>query len=140
MAIAKVYVPLDPARAKPFDKYESDEITTSLVDGLVREIGKASAEQIDPPKVELTDSDVSFTWSDGKTYKINNLDLRDGCKCALCVDEYTGVKILKRENISASIKGEDAIALGNYAVSIKWSDGHTSSIYPYARLDELSGN
>ena len=133
------HVPLDPARTKPFDKYESDEITASLVDNLVREIGKITANQIEPPKVELTDENVTFTWSDGKSYTINNLDLRDGCKCALCVDEYTGVKILERDNIPKTIKGEEAIALGNYAVSIKWSDGHTSSIYPYARLDAIAG-
>jgi len=132
------HVPIDPVRAKPFDTYESDDVNKELVDGLVREIGKASAEQTTPPKVELKPNEVSFTWDDGKNYAINNLDLRDSCGCALCVDEYTGVKTLKREDIPETIKAEDVVPLGNYAVSIKWSDGHTSSIYPYKKLDELA--
>ena len=132
------HVPLDPARSKPYDNYQSDQINKDLVDNLVREIGKASAEKIDPPKVALSDKDVTFTWTTGKSLSIGNTNLRDGCKCAICVDEYSGVKNLKRENIPADIKAEDCVALGNYAVSIKWSDGHSSSIYPYARLDELA--
>ena len=68
------------------------------------------------------------------TKKIPNIKLRDNCKCALCVDEYTGEKVLKTEDIPKDIHGLEVTALGNYAVSIKWSDGHSSSIYPYSSL------
>jgi DUF971 family protein len=30
--------------------------------------------------------------------------------------------------------------MGNYAVAVQWSDGHSSSIYPYDLLIELAGD
>ncbi len=130
------HIPLDPARSKPFDNYETNEVNKDFVDNLVREIGRMSAAQEKAPEVELTDSKVIFKMENGDVKEVDNLHLRDSCRCALCVDEYTGVKTLKRENISADIKGLEATQLGNYATSIKWNDGHSSSIYPFKKIDE----
>lgn len=64
-------------------------------------------------------------------------DLRLACKCALCVDEMTGINRLKEENIPQNVYPLNIIKKGNYAVAVVWSDGHNSSLYPYSRLEEV---
>ncbi len=128
------HIPIEAGRAVPFDKYSSNKLNSDLVDSIIRQLGILHSNATARPTVELTDSDIIVKWDDGDTKKIPNIKLRDNCKCALCVDEYTGEKVLKTEDIPKDIHGLEVTALGNYAVSIKWSDGHSSSIYPYSSL------
>jgi Mrp family chromosome partitioning ATPase/DUF971 family protein len=130
-------LPLDPEKGKPFDKFESDELSKELVDNLVRAIGKHEAEKVELPKVNFDAEKVEINWIDGTSVTISNKKLRDNCQCALCVDEYTGVKTLKYEDIADDIQVLEVVPLGNYAINVKWSDGHTSSIYPYKQLKAL---
>ena len=131
------HIPVDSDRAKPFDKYESNQVNSDLADSLIRQVGKASANAVAAPEVKLMPDRVSFSWAEGDTFDIENHLLRDSCKCALCVDEYSGEKTLKTEDIPKDIHGVEATPLGNYAVSIQWSDGHSSSIYPYKTIKTL---
>ncbi|MGL1893162.1 MAG: P-loop NTPase [Spirochaetaceae bacterium] len=128
------HIPIESTRAIPFDKYESNDINSELSNQIVRQLGKLSSEAVKQPEVILTPDTVTVLWDDGKSSEIPNMELRDRCKCALCVDEYSGEKTLQKEDIPKDIQGLEVTPLGNYAVSIKWSDGHTSSIYPYKSL------
>lgn len=132
------HIPVDSARAKPFDQYKSNSINSNLADSLIRQVGKHAADATIPPDVKLMTDRVIITWEGETPVEIDNKKLRDSCKCALCVDEYSGEKTLKAEDIPEDIHGQEAVPLGNYAVSIQWSDGHTSSIYPYKTLKALS--
>ncbi len=69
-----------------------------------------------------------------KIKKISPLHLRKKCICAACIDEFTGIKLIKDKNIPENIYPTRLEDKGNYAVAIVWSDGHRSSIYPYKRL------
>ena len=48
---------------------------------------------------------------------------------------------MNEKNIDPDVYPYKIEPKGNYAVAIVWSDGHRSSIYPYARLlsDEIPG-
>jgi len=131
------HIPIDSDRAKPFDKYKSNKVNSDLVNALIRQVGKASAIAVSAPEVKLMPDRVSFTWDGEDSFDIDNHTLRDSCKCALCVDEYSGEKTLKSDDIPKDIHALDATPLGNYAVSIQWSDGHTSSIYPYKTIKSI---
>jgi len=67
---------------------------------------------------------------------LNPADVRRKCKCAACVDEYTQAQILLPEMVSESIKPLSILPVGNYAVSIQWSDGHPS-LFPYKALLDI---
>jgi len=82
-------------------------------------------------KYNTGSSTVDVTDSKGKTKKINAKHLRESCKCALCVDEFSGKKIMNKEKIPDSVFPAKIEKKGNYAVAIIWSDGHNSSIYPF---------
>ena len=131
------HIPLEGVRAKSFENYKTNDLNRELANLLIRKMGMMTSSAIKPPEVTITANDVTFLWENGEKKVIDNLTLRDNCKCALCVDEYTNVKTLKKEDIPKDIKGLEAISLGNYAVSIKWSDGHTSSIYSYDTIKNI---
>ena len=65
---------------------------------------------------------------------INPKELRSKCGCAMCIEEFTGRQILEKSTIKENIYPRLIEPKGNYAVSVVWSDGHRSSIYPYKKL------
>ena len=73
---------------------------------------------------------------DGREQVIAPADLRRACRCANCINEMTGEKTLRDEEVPADIVPEQIAPMGNYAVTVAWSDGH-SSIYPYDKLEAL---
>ncbi|TNV79514.1 hypothetical protein FGO68_gene10079 [Halteria grandinella] len=66
--------------------------------------------------------------------KVNPYELRLACRCAGCIDEFDGRKILKTENVPKDVHPTNIHTKGNYAVAMVWSDGHKSSIYPFERI------
>lgn len=68
---------------------------------------------------------------------VNAFDLRCNCRCAVCVEEMTGKKLLNDNLVPKTIKPRGFSPIGRYALSIDWSDGH-KSLYPYRQLDLLS--
>ncbi|GJQ10959.1 hypothetical protein GpartN1_g2750.t1 [Galdieria partita] len=62
------------------------------------------------------------------------LELRNACRCALCVDEFTGQGRLK--NVDRNVEPLQIQSAGNYAFSVVWSDGH-QSLYPFERVMNL---
>ncbi|WP_053228045.1 P-loop NTPase [Spirochaeta cellobiosiphila] len=133
-------IPIENSRGGSFDNYDTNETNQDLVETMIRELGKRRYEKIIPPTVEFSEAEVTLKWEDGRIWNIPNKILRDSCGCALCVDEYSGQKIIDINSIPDSIHGKSSVPLGNYAVSITWSDGHSSSIYPYSKLEEIFNN
>ena len=68
------------------------------------------------------------------TKKVSPYELRLACKCAGCIDEFDGRKILKTEQVPKDVHPTNMMTKGNYAVAVVWSDGHRSSIYPFSRI------
>ncbi|KRX09559.1 P-loop containing nucleoside triphosphate hydrolase [Pseudocohnilembus persalinus] len=66
--------------------------------------------------------------------KIDAWELRRSCQCASCVDEFTGKKIIKDNEIEKDVQAFEIQQTGNYAVTVQWSDGHNTSIYPYKTM------
>ena len=93
-----------------------------------------------PKKVELRSrQELHIAWSDGKESMLKTFDLRSSCPCAACVDETTGRKILKPESLPADIWPQQISPVGRYALNFQWSDGHSSGIYTFESLRQLSG-
>lgn len=70
---------------------------------------------------------------------VHPANLRRACRCANCVDEFSGKPLLKPTDVPDQVYPLRIQPMGNYAVAIQWSDGHTSSIYPYEMLLEQAG-
>jgi DUF971 family protein len=76
-------------------------------------------------------------WQDGLARRLPYLRLRGECMCARCVDEITGERILDIEGIDPEISIEQMELVGNYALKIRWSDGHDTGLYTWEHLRRL---
>lgn len=74
---------------------------------------------------------VDIQWSDGKIASYPARALRINCPCAACVDEVTGVRKLDPARVPADVKALEFHPVGNYALQIRWSDGHDAGLYTY---------
>ncbi len=88
--------------------------------------------------VEESDSALSITWSNQTDSKYNAVQLRKACPCASCVNEWTGEKILKDENVSDNVRFATVALVGRYALNFQFSDGHNTGIYSFRYLLQLS--
>jgi len=93
--------------------------------------------QIEPTAVDVSHELIKITWSDGITHQLNARLLRAACNCATCVSEVTGERIIDISKISEDIQINAAEPTGNYAISIRFSDAHSTGIYTYEYLREL---
>ena len=92
-----------------------------------------------------TGAGVDIKWADGHASHYDFAYLRDECPCATCNDERG-----KKEAFAAAAPGNAAFnplpmfkpkphaqaasQVGNYAISISFSDGHSTGIYSYDHL------
>jgi DUF971 family protein len=95
-----------------------------------------------------TGSGVDITWADGHSSHFDFAYLRDQCPCATCNDERA-----KKEAVPATTtnllsspllpmykpkpRAQGATQVGNYAVQISFTDGHSTGIFSYDYLRTL---
>jgi DUF971 family protein len=89
--------------------------------------------------VEENDREISITWSDATENRYYAAQLRKSCPCAGCINEWTGEKILKDEQIASDLNFTHITIVGRYALNFHFSDGHETGIYSFAYLRKLSG-
>ncbi len=83
---------------------------------------------------------LDIEWSDGATSKWTAAELRRRCPCALCVDEHTGIRILDPETVADDVTQAELALVGNYAVSMRFSDGHHTGIFTWEMLRGTTGS
>jgi DUF971 family protein len=93
-----------------------------------------------------TGAGVDIVWADGHASHYDFAYLRDECPCATCNDERG-----KKEAFAATAapgspafaalpmfkpkpRAQAATVVGNYAVQISFTDGHSTGIYSYDHL------
>lgn len=81
--------------------------------------------------------ELKITWSDDHVSVYSFLWLRQNCQCALCIDEWSGQPLLAREKVPQDIEGLKVSIVGQYAVSIQFSDGHSTGIYLFTLLRKI---
>jgi DUF971 family protein len=98
-----------------------------------------------------TGAGVDITWNDGHTSHYDFAFLREKCPCAMCNDERNKKKDAESNRSAATGSGPGAMlgmgpslpmfkpkptarratAMGNYAIQIEFSDGHSTGIYSF---------
>jgi ATP-binding protein involved in chromosome partitioning len=84
--------------------------------------------------VGLLRSTITFKWPDGHETKYKARDLRLACRCAMCIEETSGKQLLEPATVPPQVQAKRMELLGQYAVGIEWSDGHTTGIYNFRDL------
>jgi DUF971 family protein len=95
-------------------------------------------------------SGLKITWHDGSTRSFSSEVLRRNCPCASCKEQrgdtshakpLTGRKrslTVLKSSLDQEIELQQIWGVGNYAIGIKWGDGHDSGIYTFDYLQQLS--
>lgn len=81
--------------------------------------------------------EIGIVWDDGHESYYKARDLRCACPCASCINELTGEKMLRDETIAADVRASKFHPVGNYGISIEWSDTHDTGIYTFTHLRSL---
>lgn len=86
--------------------------------------------------VGLGQSTVRFVWDDDAEDTWSARELRVACVCAVCQSETTGERLLDPATVPADLTVTHMELVGNYGVSIHFSDGHTTGIYRLTKLHD----
>ncbi len=93
-----------------------------------------------PESIDVApDGQILFGWPGGRQTPVPAKVLRDCCPCAGCVEEGTGRKLLDPATIPDDIRVIEMNPVGNYAVQIRWSDGHDTGLYSWDTLRRVCG-
>lgn len=82
-------------------------------------------------------SALRIVWEDGAETVHPPHALRAACPCAQCVDEMTGRRILRPEDVDPGVYPLAIHYVGRYALQFVWSDGHDTGFYPFEYLRRL---
>ena len=89
-------------------------------------------------RVHREDAILELVWSDDEVSRLPFQLLRQSCRCAVCIDEFTGRQRLDPNSVSPDIQLSDVSLTGNYALKFVWSDKHDSGLYTWDHLRSLS--
>jgi DUF971 family protein len=93
-----------------------------------------------------TGAGVDITWADGHESHYDFAYLREECPCATCNDERGKKQTFAAAAPASSAvlpmfkpkpRAQSATVMGNYAVQIRFSDGHSTGIYSYDLLRSI---
>lgn len=95
-----------------------------------------------PIQLKKTENNsLSVKWNDESVTEIPLTKLRDECPCVNCKGEsviFESYIPIKSPFKAAGYYEIDKIeTVGNYAISIKWKDGHDTGIYSWDILRKL---
>jgi len=84
---------------------------------------------------------LEITWEDDSLSILSLKYLRDECPCATCKGETVLLKTyrppVKKMITPEMYLIENIETVGEYAIQIKWKDGHNTGIYSWEYLQEL---
>jgi Mrp family chromosome partitioning ATPase/DUF971 family protein len=119
-------------------KLTTNAYTQQTASELIASLRESKKVSLDVPMIDFDHEKISLKFKDGRKIVVKNFILRLNSQDALSVDEMTGKSKLKPEDIPPDIAAKEITPLGNYAVGIRWNDGHASGIYSYKLIEELS--
>jgi DUF971 family protein len=103
-----------------------------------------------PKEIKRLDTKgLRITWSDGFVQELESTVLRRGCPCAGCREAngdeshakpLTGKKRslgIIQNSIEEELALQEIWGVGQYAIGLKWADGHSSGIYTFDYLRGL---
>lgn len=89
---------------------------------------------IQPQDIRVVSGSLEILWQDGACDRYSFSGLRRHCQCAECRSAtIRGASIEPSESIVIT----DVVPIGNYAIQIFFSDGHSRGIYPFSYLRDL---
>ena len=98
-----------------------------------------------PKQIKISEkTNLYIKWDDDSESLIPLKYLRDECPCASCKGETvllkTYIPAKAGELSQEAYKVKNIQQVGGYAVQLTWGDGHSTGIYTWEYLKQLSGD
>lgn len=90
-------------------------------------------------KLHRQEGILEVRWNAENVDKLRVRDIRCDCRCASCVDENTGRRILDVDAVPQDVTITDMKLVGAYSIRFDFSDGHATGLYTWDHLGELAG-
>ena len=87
-----------------------------------------------PTSIEQAGGKLRVVWDDRVQTEATAHELRLGCPCAACVEEWSGRRLITAAQVSVDVSFTAVAPVGNYAVSLVFSDAHSTGIYSWKTL------
>jgi len=96
---------------------------------------------------------ILIRWSDGSSSELSSKVLRTACPCAVCREargegshnapltpqpQKKRTLSIVQNSISEELHLSELWPVGNYALGLRWGDGHDTGLYTYDYLRELT--
>lgn len=81
---------------------------------------------------------LELIWTESDRSNIPFRTVRQNCRCAVCVDEFTGRQLLDPESVPVDLGVIEMSLCGNYALRVRWSDNHDSGLFTWNHLRTIS--
>lgn len=78
-------------------------------------------------------TELEISWADGRKLSYPHRILRGYCPCAGCQGHSGTVRFVPGRDLEL----REIEQVGNYALSLRWGDGHASGIYTFRYLRRL---
>ena len=91
-------------------------------------------------KLDLEANTLDIAWSDGHTSNYTGGRLRFVCPCAQCRGHYPGQVPEPQWDAVKDVRVTHAEGVGNYAIRLDFSDGHSSGIFSFQHLRKSDGS
>jgi ATP-binding protein involved in chromosome partitioning len=92
-----------------------------------------------PYAITRRDDGLWLEWERGAAERrVPARALRLACPCAMCVEEMSGRPLLDPATVPADVHPLSVHLVGGYGLRVTWSDGHSTGIFPWPRLRDLS--
>ncbi len=75
--------------------------------------------------IEIRQADarhLAISWADGRESRYEVRALRLACRCAQCVDEWSGAQTLDTATVAEDVHPRTLTSVGRHAIPIDWSD------------------
>lgn len=118
-------------------QYPDSDVALAMEDlavGVVQEIERLRQEN-DKLNSLIYDAKENICLFNNKN--VSPAALRKSCRCAVCVEEFSGRPLLDPATIPENIKPLAMAPIGRYAMSVDWSDGH-KSLYPFKQIEVIA--
>lgn len=85
-------------------------------------------------QLDLDRNELRIAWTDGHRSSFSGARLRLVCPCAQCRGHYPGQVPEPQWDAVKDVRVTNAEAVGNYAIRLDFSDGHSSGIFSFEHL------
>jgi len=103
--------------------------------GLLDRIALSKHAATPPEAIDVNPTgDFLLRWPGEALVTVPSRRLREACPCAECIEEFTGKKLLDPATIPDDVHPTEISPVGNYAIQITWSDGHSTGLFTWATL------